>query len=216
MCGRVNVTDDPAVRALCECLGVDLGPDPVQIRFNIAPGEPLLTLYKPADKIEKAEMEWGIVPPWTKPGKFSRPLINARAETIWEKPSFRKLITRRRAAAIVTGFYEWKREHGTKRAFHFHPRGNLVFAIAAIWQVSKHGVLQICLITTGPNQVMEPIHNRMPVLLAPESIRTWLENDDRETLNNLMIPPPDEWITAYEVSDYVNDARHEGPECIEP
>ena len=116
----------------------------------------------------------------------------------------------------MTGFYEWKREHGTKRAFHFHPKGNLAFAIAAIWQVSKHGVLQICLITTSANRVMEPIHNRMPVLLAPESITTWLENGQRNVLDKLMVAPPEEWIAAYEVSDYVNNAAHQGPQCIEP
>lgn len=214
--GRANVLDNPGVHLFFHAHGIDIGF--IKPRFNIPPGEPLLTLYKPQDKIEMAEMHWGIDAPWAKPGERIDLLTNARSETIWEKASFKKLIATQRCVAIVTSFYEWKREEGRpKRPFHFKlPTDGMAFAIAAIWKISNDGVLQVCLITTGPNGIMEPIYDRMPVLIAPEKVDTWITSTDKDELNSLMKPSPNNWLVTYEVSNYVNNARNDGPQCIEP
>ena len=213
MCGRVNVIDSQAVQDLCGDLGITMAP--VAPRYNIAPGQFLITLVNQEDTVSHVDMEWGLVMPWVKAG--ARPLTNARAETIWDKPSYRKLVASRRGVVIVTGFYEWRRQSpSVKTPFHIHHPDGAAFALGAIWHVSRDGVLQVCIITTAPNGIMQPIHNRMPVVIAPASIESWLKSDDRPFLDAQMQPCPDAWLIADPVSTYVNNARNDGPECVRP
>jgi len=211
----MNVSDHKGVQALLEHLGIRLDPARFDVRYNVAPGMLLLGVQE-HEGPQLAAFEWGIVPPWAKPEQFSRPLINARAETIWDKPSFRNLVRRYRAVIPANGFYEWRRRGEHRQAFHITHQQDGALALAAIHQVSKDGVPQVCLVTTAANVAMAPIHDRMPVILAPDAMGDWLQGSDRARLDALMAPCPPEWIRTQEISSYVNDARHEGPGCIEP
>jgi putative SOS response-associated peptidase YedK len=211
----MNVHDHQGIQQLLDSFGLSLQPERFAARHNIAPGAELFTIYH-ADGPQLAEMEWGIVPPWAKPGKFSGPLINARSETIWEKPSFKKQVARTRTIIPVNGFYEWKRSKDTKIPYYFTARDVDAMGLAGIYQVSKDGVMQCCVITTAANELMSEIHNRMPVILSQEAMQQWLVDDDRQALDKLMVPAPEQALERRRVSKYVNNARNEGPECIEP
>jgi putative SOS response-associated peptidase YedK len=215
MCGRINVSDHKGVQALLDRLGISLNPAGFQPRYNIAPGAELAVVFQSGTS-ELAQMEWGVVPPWARPGKFDRPLINARAETIWDKPSFRGLIKSTRAVIPVTGFYEWKRAGSRKQPYYFSGRTGEALPIAGVYQVSKDGVMQCCIVTTAANGTMAPVHDRMPVVLAPESMAAWIGDSDRDRVDALMCPAPDDRLQAVAVSSYVNNARHEGPQCMAP
>jgi len=215
MCGRVNVSDPKGVQALLVHLDIEIAPARFDVRYNVAPGMLLLGAMDDGGP-SLAAFEWGMVPPWAKPETFTRPLINARAETIWDKPSFRGLVKQRRAVVPVNGFYEWRRLKTGKQAFHFTHTTDGALALAAIHQVSKDGVPQVCLVTTAANAAMAPIHDRMPVILATGTLADWLNCSDRAQLDSLMAPCPPQWLQAQAVSDYVNNAGHEGAGCIEP
>lgn len=215
MCGRMNVHDHKGIQELLDQLGLSLDPERFMSRHNVAPGAELFGVFN-SDAPKLAEMEWGIVPPWAKPGKFSGPLINARAETIWEKPSFKKHIAEHRALIPVNGFYEWKRSKDEKVPYYFKPSDAGAMALAGVYQISKDGVMQCCVITTEANKQMAPIHNRMPVVISPEEINEWLESNDQGAIDNLMKPPPEDALEFYRVAKYVNNARNEGPDCIKP
>lgn len=215
MCGRMNVHDHQGVQQLLDRIGLSLQPERFTARHNIAPGAELITVFD-SDGLRLAQMEWGIVPPWAKPGKFTGPLINARAETIREKPSFKKLVVGQRAVIPVNGFYEWRRSKEAKIPYYFKPSDAGAIALAGIYQVSGDGVMQCCVITTEANGLMAPIHNRMPVVIAPEAIQQWLASDERDVIDSLMKPAPESVLECYRVTKYVNNARNEGPECIAP
>ncbi|MGB5582816.1 MAG: SOS response-associated peptidase, partial [Gammaproteobacteria bacterium] len=184
-------------------------------RYNIAPSATLTTVcYKVG--FEVADMHWGIVPHWARPGQFERPLINARAETIHEKPSFRKLIAHTRVIVPVNGFYEWRRAEGSKATFYFRSTSQEALALAGIYQIDRDGVMQCCLITTDANDVMQPVHNRMPALIPQQAMQDWLCSEDTHVIDALMKPAANDSIKAVEVSNYVNNAHNEGEKCIRP
>lgn len=216
MCGRINVSDHPGVQALLRFLDVPLYAQSCEPRYNIAPGADLLSVFASQQDNDTAYMHWGIIPPWAKADTFSRPLINARSETIWEKPSFRELIKSQRVIIPVNGFYEWKNEKGHKTPYHIQPVNQPAMALGGIYQVSKEGELQCCIVTTAANETMSQIHQRMPVILAPESMQDWLHTLDKTQINSMMQAVPNSWIKIQKISDYVNDARHEGEKCIQP
>jgi len=211
----MNVHDQKGVQGLLQHLGLTLAPDRFSPRHNIAPGALLTTAFN-ADGPQLVEMEWGIVPPWAKPETFSRPLINARAETVWEKPSFRKLAKEKRAIIPINGFYEWKRSGGSKIPYYFDSSTEGAIALGGLYQVSKDGVMQCCVVTTEANKLMQPIHNRMPVVISADAMSDWLNSEDRQVVDQLMQPAPDAVLKSVRVSKYVNNARNEGEKCIEP
>lgn len=215
MCGRVNVSDHRGIQALLDHLGLRLEPHRFTPRYNVAPGLPLIGAQWDGGPV-LAVYEWGIVPPWAKPGQFARPLINARAETVWERPAFRALVRRYRAVVPVNGFYEWRRLKDRRQPYYVTHARDGALALGALRQVSRDGVPQVCVLTTAANAAMAPIHDRQPVILAPEDQEAWLAGTDRARLEGMMAPCPPEWLRAVPVSPYVNDARHEGPRCIEP
>lgn len=215
MCGRIDAHDPVGVNDLIKALGVVIPGDRFPPRYNIAPSTTLATVCHKVD-YEVADMHWGIVPHWAKPGQFERPLINARAETVHEKPSFRKLIARTRVIVPVNGFYEWRRSDGDKATFYFHSATRDALALAGIYQINRDGDMQCCLITTEANKVMAPIHNRMPALIPQEAMQDWLQSEDTHVIDALMQPAADDSISAVEVSSYVNNAKNEGEKCIKP
>jgi putative SOS response-associated peptidase YedK len=215
MCGRIDAHDPAGVNNLISVLDVVIPADRFPPRYNVAPGATLATVcYKVG--YEVADMPWGIVPHWAKPGQFERPLINARAETIHEKPSFRKLIARTRVIVPVNGFYEWRRTEGSRATFYFHSATQDALALAGIYQISHDGKMQCCLITTDANKVMRPVHDRMPALIAQDAMQDWLHSNDTHVIDALMKPAGDDSIAAMKVSNYVNNAHNEGAKCIEP
>ena len=161
-------------------------------------------------------MHWGIVPHWAKPGQFERPLINARAETIHDKASFRKLIARTRVIVPVNGFYEWRRTKDSKATFYFKSADQDALALAGIYQIDRDGEMHCCLITSDANDVMRPVHDRMPVLIPRAAMQDWLRSEDSHVIDALMKPAADDSIDALAVSSYVNNAHNEGEKCIKP
>jgi len=215
MCGRIDAHDPVGVNNLVSVLDVVIPKDRFPPRYNIAPSAILVAVcYKVG--FEVADMQWGIVPHWAKPGQFERPLINARAETIHEKPSFRKLVSHTRVIIPVNGFYEWRRTEGSKATFYFHSAKQDALALAGIYQIDRDGTMQCCLITTEANKVMAPIHNRMPALIPQQAMQDWLSSEDVHVIDALMKPAADDSITAVEVSSYANNAHNDGEKCIKP
>ena len=210
MCGRLNVTDHPGVRDLMAGLGQPIYPVDRPARYNIAPGAELDVIYQQDKELAAIPMNWGIVPPWKK-----GLLINARAETIHEKPTFKRMFENQRIVIPATGFYEWQREGKIKRPFHFTPNDAELFLMAGIWGVTKEGEQQCCIVTTGANEIMQPIHHRMPLLLAQNKIDGWIRGSSKEA-SELLSVPVDSMLSGYEVSSYVSNARNDGPECVEP
>lgn len=215
MCGRIDAHDSTGVNNLVRVLDVVIPKDRFPPRYNIAPSATLATVCHKAG-FDVADMHWGIVPHWAKPGQFERPLINARAETIHEKPSFRKLIAHTRVIIPANGFYEWRRAQGKKATFYFHSIEHDALALAGVYQIDREGQMQCCLITTDANDVMKPVHDRMPVLIPQQAMQDWLCSEDIHVIDALMQPAANDSITAVEVSSYVNNAHNDGVKCIEP
>lgn len=210
----MNIHDHAGIQALLDNLGLMVPMERFSARYNIAPGAEIFAAFGQVDH-DLAAMEWGILPPWAKPGKFNSPLINARAETVWEKPSFNSLIRSNRAIIPINGFYEWKRSGKTKTTYYIHPSKGAALALAALYQTSKEGILQCCVITTSSNGTVLPIHNRMPVILDPENMQSWLTSGNTDHLNRLLKPAADHVLRVSRVSDYVNNARNEGSKCMQ-
>ncbi|MFV1997379.1 MAG: SOS response-associated peptidase [Acidiferrobacterales bacterium] len=211
----MNVHDHQGIQDLLQFLGITLPPGRFTARHNIAPGALLYSVFG-AEEPQLAEMEWGIVPIWAKPGTYSRSLINARAETIWEKSSFRKLVKEKRTIIPVDGFYEWKRGKDGKIPYYFNSSTAGAIALGAIYRISKDGVMQCCVVTTAANKLMQPVHNRMPVVVPTEAMSDWLGSQDRNVVDQLMLPLGDNVLEKTRVSKYVSKTSNEGEKCIEP
>ena len=189
MCGRINVSEHEGVQELLRELGLSLEPVRFEPAYNVPPTSNLWTAIAGPQLLR---CHWGLVPPWARPGRFSGPLINARAESAWDKPSFRKLIAASRAVIPVNGFYEWKRQGRSKSAYYIRPGAGLAraggFALAGLYQVSADGEPQCCVLTTAANRPMRSIHDRMPVILPPGHLADWLNLGAREAIDAFLRP----------------------------
>jgi putative SOS response-associated peptidase YedK len=221
MCGRFTLTVDPA-KLQDAFTDIDF-PARFAPRFNIAPTQPVLAI--PNDGHNKADFfVWGLIPTWAKDPSIGNRLINARGETLAEKPSFRGSYKYKRCLIIADGFYEWKQQPGTKTKIpHFiHMQDRQPFAFAGLWDEwnSPDGSqLRSCtIITTEPNDFMAPIHNRMPVILPTDAYAKWLDTMPQtpENLNPLIKPYPAEEMAAYPVSTLVNNPKNDRAECVVP
>lgn len=215
MCGRMNVSDHAGIETLLDEVGMSLGERQFNPRFNVAPTANLLCIAQHDDQPSLVEMHWGLIPPWAKPGKFSGPIINARSESAREKPSFRKAIVDARIAIPANGFYEWRREGKDREAWYIAPREGSGLYFGGLSSISKEGELQACVLTTEANAAMADVHHRMPVILDSADVHTWLESDDTATIDSLMKPAGD-ILNLTPVTSFVNNARNDGPRCIEP
>lgn len=215
MCGRLNISDHPAVQWLMDEVGLPL--QDFTPRWNVSPSAQIHTLFQDSGEIGVSKMTWGLLPPWAK--QEMKPLINARSETIWEKPSFKHLIKSKRAVIPVKGYYEWTRRNGkVDQAFYFHHRNAPALGLGAIYGISKEGEMQCCIVTSeATDPGMLRIHNRQPVWLDRSEIKDWISNDDPDYLNHVMDSQSRDlrsWGAIDHVSNYVNNARNEGPQCV--
>lgn len=215
MCGRYSLIADPEelVRRF-EFAGDwrDLQP-----RHNIAPTQQVLAVVG-GDERRAGLMRWGLIPHWAKERKPGRPLINARVETVAERPAFRAAFKRRRCLVLADGFYEWQRTGETKRPMRIVLESGEPFAFAGLWSVwtdpKGRRIPSCAIITTEANDLLRPIHDRMPVILPREVEEFWLDPDvdDPGALSSLLIPCASEAMDAYQVSPLVNSAANDGPE----
>ena len=190
-------------------------------RFNIAPAQYCPVILKDKGSVKIKMLLWGLVPHWAKDRKIGYSMINARAETVDEKPSFKKPFRTRRCLVIADGFYEWKRiNKGNKIPYRFTINDEKPFAFAGLWDTWDKGdepVNSFTIITCGANEIMEPIHDRMPVILPKENREIWLdEKSNNEELKELLVPYDSKGMSMYRVSDIVNSWKNDIPECIEP
>ena len=212
MCGRFAAYNRKSINELLDELGVGIVESQFTARYNVSPSASINVVIN-RQKPVVADMSWGLQAEWMK-AKGMHALINARAETIHEKTSFKNLIIHSRAVIPVNGFYEWRRENTEKHCYYFEPCKHQALALGAIYQQTRGGEMQACIITTPANAVMAPVHDRMPVILAADSMREWLTTDNQARVDALMQPCPDDWIRTVEVSSYVNSSRNEGVKCI--
>jgi putative SOS response-associated peptidase YedK len=194
---------------------------PLAERYNVAPTQAILGIREGGGAREATFFKWGLVPRWAKDPAIGNKLINARSETVTEKPSFREAFARRRCLIPADGFYEWQRSGGRKLPFFFRMRDESPFGFAGLWErwEGEGGeVIDSCtILTTEANKVLRPVHDRMPVIVHPEDYSLWLEGDERERtlLMELLRPYPAEEMAGYPVSPLVNSPNNRGAELIE-
>src|SRR6201993_883094 len=201
MCGRYLITTVPeALRALFRYREQPNFPP----RHNVAPTQPVPIVRMTDGEKHFALVRWGLIPPWVKAPRDFSLLINARCETIGDKPAFRNAMRRRRCLFPADGFYEWKSEVGGKRAFCIRPHEAVPVAFAGLWEtwIGPNGeeVDTACIVTTTANRLLAPIHDRMPVVIAPEAFDLWLDcaRVDAATAAALILPAPENLFEVYE------------------
>jgi putative SOS response-associated peptidase YedK len=220
MCGRFTLSVSGA--EVAEWFGLS-GPPAVEPRYNIAPTQPVAIIRAapdgPARHLSLAR--WGLVPSWAQDLAFGNRMINARAETVADKPAFRSAFRRRRCLIPASGFYEWRAQDGGKQPYLIGLAGGRPFALAGLWETWGPGgeaVESCAILTTQANALMRPIHERMPVILAPADYGLWLDGkvQDPARLQPLLRPYADGEMVAHAVSTWVNNPRHDDPRCLEP
>ncbi len=220
MCGRFSLGLDLA--DLQDALPEFVFPETLAPRYNIAPSQDVAVA--PNNGSGKVEFfRWGLVPFWAKDPAIGNRMINARADTLAEKPAFRAAYRRRRCLILADGFYEWQAlpDRKAKTPMYVRLASGAPFAFAGLWEVWRPDdtpIFSCTIITTEPNALMAPIHNRMPVILPPEAYTRWLDPADLPPtrLQDLLKPYPAELMLAYPVSSLVNSPTHDDPACIAP
>lgn len=225
MCGRFASTTPPD--QLASYFGAEaplLDDEEVVPDYNVAPTRdvPIVRVREDARHLDL--LRWGLVPRWAKDLRIGSKMINARAETVATKNSFRSAFAKRRCIVAADGFYEWKRlDPKTKQPMFIHRVDGYPLAFAGLYErwVDAENLREIhtcTIITTTPNEHMAQIHDRMPVMLAPTSWEEWLDptNTDTETLQQLLVPAPNELLTSYAVSTEVNSVRNNSADLLAP
>jgi len=221
MCGRFTLFE--ADKILSKEFGVS-GVLPLSPRYNIAPSQPIAAVRTPHTGAgrELALLRWGLIPSWSKDPAIGNRLINARAETVQEKPSFRNAFRRHRCLIPTNGFYEWQRQERGKQPYFVRMRDERIFAFAGLWdrwESPDDGVIETCaILTTAANAVLAPIHGRMPVILPQAEYARWLDPalKDPDSLSPLLVPFPPEEMLAIPVSPRVNAPSTDDEKCIAP
>jgi putative SOS response-associated peptidase YedK len=217
MCGRF-VTNIPA-EILAAMFGLREVPQ-LEARFNVAPTQQVAVIRSECDHNRLDLLQWGFVPGWSKDLSFGSHLINARCETVSEKPAFRHAIKYRRCIIPVSGFYEWQHTRDRKHPYYFHMADHAPMFLAGVWETWKapdNSPLEtFAILTTSANALVAPLHDRMPVILDPDDHTLWLNRNmhNPEQLLQLYRPWPVEGLASYEVSDLVNNLRFDSPACI--
>ena len=218
MCGRFTLTVDPADLQMM----LELGEVPLDLqpRYNIAPTQPVAAVTSAENR--KVEIfQWGLIPSWSKDPSMSGRMINARAETLHEKPAYRVPFARKRCLILADGFFEWKAQGKGKQPYFIQLASREPFAFAGLWDhwsAPDGGEKLTCsIITCEPNDLMAEIHNRMPVILSPQNYPRWLDPGDPAQLPvDLLRPYPAGEMKAWKVSAAVGNVRINGPELRLP
>jgi putative SOS response-associated peptidase YedK len=220
VCGRYVVTTPGEV--LAELFELDEKPHLVP-RWNVAPTQEVaIVRARPEGGRELAMARWGLVPFWAKDRAIGNRLINARAESLAEKPAYRDSFKKRRCLVVADGFYEWQKVDGRKQPWLLRLRDGGPFGFAGLWSLWRDKAsgeeLESCtIVTTSPNELAAPIHDRMPVILPRERHAEWLDPAaEPSSLAALLEPFPAAEMEAYPVSTWVNAPQHDDPRCIEP
>lgn len=219
MCGRFTLTLSAAEIEARYGVSVPVGYKP---RYNVAPTQEILALLADGQSRRLDVFRWGLIPHWAKDAKIGNKLINARAETLFEKPSFRDAVKKRRCLVIADGFYEWREtERGKKTPVYVRFKSQKPFGFAGLWEFwnSPEGqTIRTCtIVTTEPNELLKPIHNRMPVIVPRELEELWLDPSPKaqEELECVLRPYRIEELELFDVSPLVNLPSNDGPECIQ-
>lgn len=219
MCGRFSLSK-PAERVQREFELSEI-PD-LEARYNIAPTQSILAVRSAADGREAVTLKWGLIPSWAKDSSIGAKLINARSETVPEKPSFREAFKKRRCIIPADGFYEWQRRGGHRQPFYFKLKDGGLFGFAGLWEQWRspegEGVETCSILTTDANAVLKPVHERMPVILHSDSYDLWLDEDVRkqDLRRELLCPFPASEMVSYPVSTAINKPQHQGKELVQP
>jgi putative SOS response-associated peptidase YedK len=226
VCGRYTLaTPDPAAVRARFPIGESVE---IRRRYNVAPADDVLGVTTDREGRPRGELlRWGLVPSWADNQNSRLKMINARVETVAERPAFRSAFERFRCLIVADGFYEWSTppEGGRKRAFHITRADHELFAFAGLWSIwrppdadEEAPKLRSCtILTTVANSVVAPLHDRMPVILERDAEGAWLDpGTPRELLLEMLAPLPAERTSVVPVGPAVNDARYDGPECLAP
>jgi len=219
MCGRYTLESDMSfLQMRFKFAASDMKYKP---RYNIAPTQDVLTVTNDGDRHGQF-MRWGLVPFWAKDLKIGYRMINAKAETLAERSAFRNAFKKRRCLVLADGFFEWRKDGKERIPTYIFLKSKEPFAFAGLWEIWKSPddeIIPSCtIVTTEPNSFIEPIHNRMPVMLSEEAEALWLDplTEDPMVLQQLLVPSPPELMDSYEISTLVNTPKNQGKELIEP
>ncbi|MYC29285.1 MAG: SOS response-associated peptidase [Chloroflexi bacterium] len=219
MCGRYSLIAD--IQELARQFEFDGSGFDNSPRYNVAPTQSVLTVTHREER-QAEQMRWGLIPSWAKDASIGNRMINARGETVAQKPSFRNALQRRRCLVLADGFYEWQKAGKAKRPMRIVLKSGAPFAFAGLWESwrSPEGetVRSCTIVTTAANDLLRPIHERMPVILPHELEDFWLDGDvtDSAALTDVLAPYPDEAMDYFQVSPLVNKATNNGPDLIVP
>src|SRR5947199_9353371 len=223
MCGRYTLTSSGEDLALA----FDLTELPLVVpRYNMAPTQEaaVVRVVEPGGTRRLDPLKWGLIPYWAKEASIGNRMINARAESVAEKPAYRWSFKKKRCLVAADGFYEWKKEGKAKQPYLIRRQDGKPFAFAGLWSTwrdQEHGgdlVETFTILTTSPNDLMRPLHDRMPVILSKENFDLWLDPkmEDAERLQSLLVPYAGQDFEAFPVSRAVNSPANDVAECIEP
>lgn len=219
MCGRFTLQISPEL--LAEIFGLTEIPT-FPARYNIAPTQQIAIVRSDANQNRLDFVKWGLIPSWAKDNTIGNHMINAKSETVHEKPAFHHAIRYRRCLVPSSGFFEWRKEGNSKQPIYIHLKDGTPMVYAGLWESWKTpegSTLESCsILTTTANTLIEPIHDRMPVILHPQEYGLWLDRDmtDPTRLQKLYQPYPSELLEAFEVSTAVNSPRNDSPDLILP
>jgi len=222
MCGRFTIAID--AEDLQTELALGQVPEDWKRRYNVAPGQNVGVVADPASR-NVVWMCWGMVPFWAKDPAIGNQLINARAESLTQKPSFKYAFAKRRCLIVADGFYEWQKPQAgaqASRPFYYSLRSGGPFVFAGLWETwqppddPESRLVTCTIITTSANALVAQVHDRMPVILTADDKWIWLQEQAPAKLNALLKPAPDDLLQAWEVSRAVNDPKRDSPECIAP
>jgi putative SOS response-associated peptidase YedK len=223
MCGRFTLIAEPdKVKEIFDIS--DTSNCQWEARYNIAPTQTIATVLCHGESKEREcrSLRWGLIPSWSKDSKMAARTINARAETLAQKPSFRSAFKRRRCLILADGFYEWKKTETKKQPYYFQLKDKQPFAFAGLWEQwqspEDEKITSCTIVTTEANELLQQIHNRMPVILSSSDYEKWLDPQLHQTelLKELLHPFEAEKMMMTAVSTKVNNPLHTSPECIKP
>jgi putative SOS response-associated peptidase YedK len=220
MCGRFSLhAPESRIREAFNLEHTEpLGLEP---RYNIAPSQQIPIIRDTGTGRELVMARWGLIPGWSRESTSKYSTINARIESVAEKPSYRTPFKRRRCLIPADGFYEWKQVAGNKVPHHIRLKDGKIFALAGLWDLweGEDGTIESCTIIVMPsNEVMKPIHERMPAIIAPAEYDGWLDAriTDKQEIMQYLTSAPSSQLTAYPVTTRVNVPRHDDERCIQP